>query len=112
MENSLIVENAAKNFGGVRALTGASLHARSKQIQAIIGPNGAGKTTLINIISGVYPPDEGSVTLNGQLLNGMKYCAYFPERGFVCWHDRGSKHLARPQYVDESRCCFLRLVLG
>ena len=72
MENSLIVENAAKNFGGVRALTGASLHARSKQIQAIIGPNGAGKTTLINIISGVYPPDEGSVTLNGQLLNGMK----------------------------------------
>ena len=72
MENTLEVENATKYFGGVRALNGPSLTARSKRIHAIIGPNGAGKTTLINIISGVYPPDEGTVTLNGELLNGLK----------------------------------------
>jgi branched-chain amino acid transport system ATP-binding protein len=72
VENSLIVEGAAKRFGGVTALSGASLDAKSKQIHAIIGPNGAGKTTLINIISGVYPPDEGSVRLNGEVLNGLR----------------------------------------
>ncbi|MEM7254867.1 MAG: ABC transporter ATP-binding protein [Pseudomonadota bacterium] len=66
MENSLVVANAAKKFGGVTALSGASLTAKSKEILAIIGPNGAGKTTLINIISGVYPPNEGTVTLNGE----------------------------------------------
>jgi len=72
MENSLVVESAAKRFGGVTALSGASLHAKSKEIHAIIGPNGAGKTTLINVISGVYPPDDGTVTLNGEVLNGLK----------------------------------------
>jgi branched-chain amino acid transport system ATP-binding protein len=72
MENTLIVDGAAKRFGGVTALSGAGLRARSKEINAIIGPNGAGKTTLINIISGVYPPDDGSVTLNGEVLNGLR----------------------------------------
>lgn len=72
MENTLHVEGAAKRFGGVTALSGASLRAKSKQIHAIIGPNGAGKTTLINLISGVYPPDEGTIKLNDRLLNGMK----------------------------------------
>ena len=72
MENSLVVEGAAKRFGGVTALSGAGLHAKSKEIHAIIGPNGAGKTTLINVISGVYPPDDGTVTLNGELLNGLR----------------------------------------
>ena len=66
MENCLVVADAAKRFGGVTALSGASFTARSKQILAIIGPNGAGKTTLINIISGVYPPNEGEVALNGE----------------------------------------------
>lgn len=72
MDNTLIVDGAAKRFGGVTALSGASLHARSKEIQAIIGPNGAGKTTLINVISGVYPPDDGTVTLNGAKLDGLR----------------------------------------
>ena len=72
MDNNLIVDGAAKRFGGVTALSGASLHARSKEIQAIIGPNGAGKTTLINVISGVYPPDDGTVTLNGAKLDGLR----------------------------------------
>jgi len=66
-----VVQGLAKSFGGVVALTGANLVARSRQILSIIGPNGAGKTTLINGISGVYPPDRGTVTLDGQDITGL-----------------------------------------
>ena len=62
----LIVEDLAKTFGGVVALSGVGLQARSRQVLSIIGPNGAGKTTLINGISGVYPPNRGRVLLDGQ----------------------------------------------
>jgi branched-chain amino acid transport system ATP-binding protein len=60
----LLVEDVAKSFGGVMALQGASLTARSRQILSVIGPNGAGKTTLINSICGVYPKDRGRVMLD------------------------------------------------
>lgn len=70
--NRLEVIDAAKSFGGVLALQGATLTAESKSILAIIGPNGAGKTTLINIVSGVYPPDHGQVLVNGENLIGLR----------------------------------------
>ena len=62
----LAVEDVAKSFGGVLALSGVSLNAKSKELLAIIGPNGAGKTTLINAINGVYPADRGSILLDGE----------------------------------------------
>jgi branched-chain amino acid transport system ATP-binding protein len=62
----LAVEDLAKSFGGVAALSGVSLTARAGDILSIIGPNGAGKTTLINGISGVYPPSRGHVLLDGE----------------------------------------------
>ena len=72
MSNRLEVIDAAKSFGGVLALSEASLTAESRKILAIIGPNGAGKTTLINIVSGVYPPDAGQVLLNGTDITGRR----------------------------------------
>jgi branched-chain amino acid transport system ATP-binding protein len=62
----LVVDEIAKSFGGVLALTGVGLTARSGQILSIIGPNGAGKTTLLNTISGVFAPDRGRVLLDGR----------------------------------------------
>jgi len=62
----LEVKNIYKSFGGVKAIQDFSLAADAGQIHGIIGPNGAGKTTIFNVISGVYPADQGSVTLNGQ----------------------------------------------
>ncbi|MFR9161035.1 MAG: ABC transporter permease subunit [Ruthenibacterium lactatiformans] len=59
-------KNIYKSFGGVKAIQDFSLAADAGQIHGIIGPNGAGKTTIFNVISGVYPADQGSVTLNGQ----------------------------------------------
>ncbi len=70
MADRLEVNNIEKSFGGVLALNGVSLTARSKEIVSIIGPNGAGKTTLINGVSGVYPPDQGTVKLDGLDITG------------------------------------------
>ncbi|MDI1342606.1 MAG: ATP-binding cassette domain-containing protein, partial [Pseudolabrys sp.] len=60
----LAVERLGISFGGVTALTEVSFTVEAGEIFAIIGPNGAGKTTLFNIVSGLYPPQQGRVLLN------------------------------------------------
>ena len=71
--NSLLrIENLRKSFGGVQALKGLSFTVASGIIKAIIGPNGAGKTTLFNLISGVFPPNNGSIALEGLSIAGRK----------------------------------------
>ncbi len=62
----LEVEGVHRRFGGIRAVSGASLALRHGEIHALIGPNGAGKTTLFNIVSGLFPPSEGTVKLHGR----------------------------------------------
>ena len=68
----LRVEDLHKSFGGVQALEGLSFTVTSGIIKAIIGPNGAGKTTLFNLISGVFPPNNGVITLEGLSIEGRK----------------------------------------
>ena len=58
-------------FGGVRAVDNVSFTARAGEVFSIIGPNGAGKTTLFNLVSGVYTPMRGRVTLDGVDVTGM-----------------------------------------
>jgi ABC-type branched-subunit amino acid transport system ATPase component/ABC-type branched-subunit amino acid transport system permease subunit len=53
------------SFGGIRALTKATISVQPGEIVGLIGPNGAGKSTLINVLSGVHEPDAGRVYLNG-----------------------------------------------
>jgi ABC-type branched-subunit amino acid transport system permease subunit/ABC-type branched-subunit amino acid transport system ATPase component len=67
----LEVECISKHFGGIRAVSGASLQIGAGEIHALIGPNGAGKTTLFNLVSGLYPPDGGTVRLNGHVIQGV-----------------------------------------
>jgi branched-chain amino acid transport system ATP-binding protein len=54
------------SFGGIGALKGVDLDVRPGEIHAVIGPNGAGKSSLINVISGLYKPDAGKITLDGR----------------------------------------------
>lgn len=68
----LRVEDLRKSFGGVRALKGLSFTVNSGMIKAIIGPNGAGKTTLFNVITGVFPPNTGSIAFEGVSIDGRK----------------------------------------
>src|SRR2546423_14583632 len=64
-EELLVAAAVSKRFGGVRAVEDVSFSARRGEIASIIGPNGAGKTSLLNMISGFYRPDTGSITVVG-----------------------------------------------
>ena len=67
----LEVKGLSKHFGGIRAVANANLQVGAGEIHALIGPNGAGKTTLFNLISGLYPLDEGTIRLNGREIQGV-----------------------------------------
>jgi len=64
-------QGLCKNFGGVRAVHDVSFAVAQGMVFAVIGPNGAGKSTLINLISGIYQPDAGTMSLDGVDLIGM-----------------------------------------
>jgi branched-chain amino acid transport system ATP-binding protein len=59
-------------FGGVVAVSELDLHVDEGEIFSLIGPNGAGKTTVFNVVTGVYQPVHGSLTLSGRSLTGRK----------------------------------------
>ncbi|TFZ07816.1 ABC transporter ATP-binding protein [Ramlibacter humi] len=62
----LSCQNLVKKFGGITATGNVSLQLARGARHALIGPNGAGKTTLINLLTGVLPPTEGRITLEGE----------------------------------------------
>jgi branched-chain amino acid transport system ATP-binding protein len=65
------VNGISKRFGGLLAVSEASLEVQPGRITALIGPNGAGKTTLFAIMSGFLGPDRGSVRFGGEDITGM-----------------------------------------
>ncbi|EGU61847.1 ABC transporter-like protein [Vibrio nigripulchritudo ATCC 27043] len=69
-QNPLVqIDNLTKSFPGVKALDGVSLELFPGEVLALIGENGAGKSTLIKILCGVFPADEGSVSLSGDVMH-------------------------------------------
>jgi branched-chain amino acid transport system ATP-binding protein len=68
----LEVEGVCLAFGGVKALTDISFDVREHEIRAIIGPNGAGKSSMLNVINGVYHPQQGKVTYRGHTRTAME----------------------------------------
>jgi ribose transport system ATP-binding protein len=61
----LALQGIGKSFLGVRVLGGVDLEVRPGEVHAVVGENGAGKSTLMKIVSGVYPPDEGTIEFAG-----------------------------------------------
>ena len=61
----LSVKNLSISFGGLKAVSDFNLEIKENELYGLIGPNGAGKTTVFNLLTGVYKPDTGSITLNG-----------------------------------------------
>ncbi len=61
-----------RSFGGLKALKSVDIHVDRGEIFGLVGPNGSGKTTMVNVITGFYPPNLGSVRLFGQDITGMK----------------------------------------
>jgi branched-chain amino acid transport system ATP-binding protein len=67
----LNVTKLVKRFGGFYALDGLSFHVTPGEILGLVGPNGSGKTTAINVISGLYAPDDGEVDFDGADIGGV-----------------------------------------
>jgi branched-chain amino acid transport system ATP-binding protein len=67
----LAVRDIRRDFGGLKAVDGASFDARPGRITALIGPNGAGKSTLMGIVAGAIKPASGTVTFEGQDVTGL-----------------------------------------
>ena len=62
----LTLSGISKSFPGVRALHNVSLSLYPGQVTALIGENGAGKSTLVKIMTGIYQPDSGEISIDGQ----------------------------------------------
>ncbi|MCA1832542.1 MAG: ATP-binding cassette domain-containing protein [Actinomycetota bacterium] len=66
----LETKNMSKIFGGLRANDGVSIQVRRGSVHSLIGPNGSGKTTFINVVTGVYQPEEGEVLFAEDRIDG------------------------------------------
>ena len=61
-----------RSFGGLKALKSVNLEIRKGEILGLVGPNGSGKTTMVNVITGFYRPEMGTVTLFGENITHKK----------------------------------------
>src|SRR5262244_4245149 len=68
----LVARGLVKRFGGIHAVDGIDLTVKDRTLHALIGPNGAGKTTAFNLLSGLFPPDAGTIELAGRSIAGLK----------------------------------------
>jgi branched-chain amino acid transport system permease protein len=93
-KSELRLKNIVLSFGGVRAVDGVDLDIHTGEVHGLIGPNGSGKTTTLNVISGYYAPQEGTVTQDG---------SDFTKEGA---HTLAGHHIARtfqtPRLIGES----------
>ena len=67
----LALDGVSLAFGGVKALSGVSFDVREHEVRAIIGPNGAGKSSMLNVINGVYHPQQGTIRYLGREYRDM-----------------------------------------
>ena len=73
--STLSAANIVKKFGGVVALSSAAVEVRPGMIRGMIGPNGSGKSTLVNVLTGFYVPDAGTVKLGGREIQKLSTAA-------------------------------------
>lgn len=82
MGNILEVNHLKKYFSGQKAVDNISFSIQQGSVFGLLGPNGAGKTTLLRMITGIFYPDEGSISLNGQSFEPLRdnqLIGYMPE---------------------------------
>lgn len=72
MNALLHAKKVSISFGGLKALTEFELSLQPRELVGLIGPNGAGKTTAFNVLTGVYHPTAGEVTVQGAVVSGQR----------------------------------------
>jgi len=98
-DHVLEVRDVSLRFGGVTALDQVSLHVGADELVALIGPNGAGKSSMLNVLSGFYRPQQGSVFYNGASLAGWP--VHRIATAGVARTFQGTHLLARMSVVDN-----------
>jgi len=71
-EELIVIENIEKRFPGVHALSDVSLTLKKAEIRCLAGENGSGKSTLIKVISGIYKPESGSISVEGRKYKSLQ----------------------------------------
>jgi branched-chain amino acid transport system permease protein len=71
-QGGLEISGLSMHFRGLKALDGVSFVVEPGEIHGVVGPNGSGKTTLFNVVSGLYRATGGSVSLDGQVISGLR----------------------------------------
>ena len=84
----LSIKNLTKKFAGVTAVNNLSIDIEKGKIYALIGPNGSGKTTTVKIITGLYRPTSGDISINGLSITGeperaKSLIGYIPDEPFI-----------------------------
>jgi branched-chain amino acid transport system ATP-binding protein len=115
----LDLKNISLSFGGVKALQDISFNVLEHEIRAIIGPNGAGKSSMLNVINGVYRPQEGDIILRGEHHANMtptvrpRPAWRAPSRTSpVQGHVGAGQHHDRAQPEDEGQHAAAGLLVG
>ena len=91
----LDLQNISLRFGGVKALTDISFNVREHEVRAIIGPNGAGKSSMLNVINGVYHPQDGKIFFRGEERKAMEPHRAAAQAGRWCWRRCGRPGVGR-----------------
>jgi ABC-type branched-subunit amino acid transport system ATPase component len=68
----LAIKNLTKRFGGLTAVDSLTINVEAGGVHGLIGPNGSGKSTILNLVSGIYRPTDGSISLTGTELIGLR----------------------------------------
>ena len=72
MKNPILeAKGISKSFGNIKALDDVDFFLEKGIIHGLLGENGAGKSSLMNILSGIYIPEKGTLTINGQLIKRL-----------------------------------------
>ena len=93
----IAMHNLAKRFGRAEVLRSVDLEIRRGRVTAIVGPNAAGKTTLLKMILGLTRPDDGTLTFDGERVNGDP--AYRGRIGYMPQSPRFPDHLTANELI-------------
>lgn len=105
----LLAKNISKSFDGVQALKNVSIEIEKGKIKCLAGENGCGKSTLVKILSGVYTPDEGEITIEGKKYSSLTPITAIEEGIQVIYQDLSLfSHMTVAENIAMNKMLYLK----